>query len=232
MGWTESAKRRAAEKAAEHVRSGTVIGLGSGSTAAQSIRIIGNRIRSGELINVQGVPTSYQAADEAIRASIPLTTLDECPELDVTIDGADQINDELDAIKGGGGALLREKVVASASRLFIIVADETKLTKTLGSGCRLPIEVLPFAVKPVLNRIGQLGAKSALRTWGGKLGPMMTENGNFIVDADFDAINDPCELEKGLKSIPGVIETGLFPGYAEIAYVGTKRGVRRIEKGT
>ena len=228
MSWREAAKRRAAEKAVEHIESGSVIGIGSGSTAAQAIGIIGTRLRSGELEAVLGVPTSLQSAAEAVKAGIPLTTLDEHPDLDLTIDGADQINGGLNAIKGGGGALLREKVVAAASRRYILVADETKLTERLGEGCRLPIEVLPFSLRPVLRRIREFGTKAMVRAGGGKLGPMVTDNGNLIIDADFGPIPEPRRLEAKLKAIPGVIETGLFLGYADLAYIGTETGVRRL----
>lgn len=231
MSWIEAAKRRAAEKAVEHVESGYVVGLGSGSTAAHAIRAIGDRLRSGRLEDILGVPTSLQAAAEAISAGVPLTTLNEHPELDLSIDGADQIDGRLDAIKGGGGALLREKVVASASRLYVIVADETKLTERLGEGCSIPIEVLPFALGPVLGRIGELGGEATVRSGSGKLGPVVTENGNLIVDADFGAISEPRRLEAELKAVPGVIETGLFLGYADVAYLGTEEGVRRLGEG-
>ncbi|RLI10573.1 ribose 5-phosphate isomerase A [Candidatus Bathyarchaeota archaeon] len=230
MSWVEAAKRRAAERAVEHVESGAVVGLGSGSTAAHAIRIIGARIRSGELDDILGVPTSLQAAAEAVSAGVPLTTLDEHPVLDLAIDGADQIDGELNAIKGGGGALLREKVVAAASKLYIIIADGTKLAARLGEGCRLPVEVLPFALVPVLQRIEGLGAEAAVRSGSGKLGPVVTENGNLIIDADFGAIADPARLEAQLKAIPGVIETGLFLGYADLAYLGTEEGVRRLAR--
>jgi ribose 5-phosphate isomerase A len=230
MGWVEEAKQRAAEKAVEHAQSGSIIGLGSGNTAAQAIRIIGTRLRRGELREILGVPTSLQSADEAIKSGVPLTSLDEHPELDLAIDGADQIDGNLNAIKGGGGALLREKIVASVSKRFIIVADETKLTEELGAGCPLPVEVLPFAVRPVLRRIEGLGARASVRTVSGKLGPVLTDNCNLIIDAEFSTIHEPDKLEDRLKKIPGVIETGLFLGYADLAYVGTMRGVRKLEK--
>ena len=229
MGWVEAAKRRAAERAVDQVESGSVVGLGSGSTAAHAIRILGHRLRSGELRDVLGVPTSLQAAAEAVGAGVPLTTLDEHSVLDLAIDGADQVDGELNVIKGRGGTLLREKVVASASRLYIIVADSTKLAARLGEGCRLPVEVLSFALRPVLRRMGELGAEVEVRMGGGKLGPVVTDNGNLIVDADFGAIPEPRRLDAELKSIPGVIETGLFLGYADIAYIGTEDGVRRLE---
>jgi len=229
MSWIEAAKRRAAEKAVLHIESGSVIGLGSGSTAAHAIRVLGVRLRSGELKEVLGVPTSLQATAEAISASVPITTLDEHPDVDLTIDGADQIDKALNVIKGGGGALLKEKIVASASRRYIIIADETKLTANLGEDCRLPVEVLPFALQPVLYRIGELGAEVTVRSGGGKLGPVVTDNGNLIVDAEFGVISKPKRLEAELKAIPGVIETGLFLGYVDLAYLGTAESVRRIK---
>ncbi len=222
-------KRQASERAVEHVESGFVIGLGSGTTAALAIRLIGARLKAGELRDVLGVPTSLQAAQEAISSGIPLTTLDEHPELDLLIDGADQIDHELRAIKGGGGALLREKVVASSSRLVIVVADETKLTERLGVDCPVPVEVHPFAVRPVYMRLLKMGAKPRIRTGTGKLGPVVTDNGNLIIDVSFDEVSDPRRLEWSLKAIPGVLETGLFIDLIDLAYIGTQEGVRRLE---
>ncbi|MEM2893615.1 MAG: ribose-5-phosphate isomerase RpiA [Candidatus Bathyarchaeia archaeon] len=224
----EMMKRRASEKAVEHVESGFIVGLGSGTTATLAIRLIGERLRAGILRDILGVPTSLQAAQEAISSGIPLTTLDEHPEIDVTIDGADQIDHELRAIKGGGGALLREKVVASSSRLRIVVADETKLTERLGVGCPVPVEVHPFAIKPVYMRLLKMGAKPRIRTGTGKLGPVVTDNGNLIIDVSFNALSDPKRLEESLKAIPGVLETGLFIDLIDLAYIGTREDVRRL----
>lgn len=230
MSWVEEAKRRAAEAAAQHVKSGTVIGLGTGSTAKHMIKIIGSHLSTGKLTDVQGVPTSKQTSVEAQDAGISLTTLDDYPELDLAIDGADQIDERLDAIKGGGGALLREKVVASASKTYILIADERKLTGKLGDGFPLPIEVLPFSASSAIRRVETLGAFVELRRGGENLGPVVTDNGNYVLDADFGAIDDPAKLEIGLKMIPGVLETGLFLGYADIAYIGNKSGVTKLER--
>ena len=230
MSWADGAKRRAAEAAAAHVRSGSVIGLGSGSTASHLIRIIGSLMEAGELSDVQAVPTSYQASAEAAQAGIPLTTLDEHPELDLAIDGADQIDGGLEAIKGGGGALLREKIVASASSEYIIIADERKLTRSLGDGCPIPLEVLPFSLGAVLRKVEALGSAAAVRSGKGKLGPVVTDNGNFVVDADFGALSDPRRIDAELRAIPGVLETGLFLGYADTAYIGTPDAVRRLRR--
>lgn len=226
----EAMKRRASERAVEHIKSGFIIGLGSGTTAAMAIRLIGAKLREGELRDILGIPTSLQAAQEAISSGIPLTTLDEHPEIDVSIDGVDQIDTQLRAIKGGGGALLREKVVASSSRLSIVVADETKLVDKLGLGCSVPVEVHPFAIRPVCLRLMRMGVEARVRTGTGKLGPVVTENGNLIVDVHFGALEDPRRIEESLKAIPGVIETGLFIDLIDLAYIGTHEGVRRMEK--
>ena len=183
------------------------------------------------LQNVLGVPTSHQASSAAIGAGIPLTSLDEHPSLDITVDGADQIDDDLEAIKGGGGALLREKVVASASKRYVLIADGRKLTKRLGEGCPLPVEVLPFSVMVALKGIEGLGAKAAVRQAKGKLGPVVTDNGNFVVDADFGAMEDPRRLDAELKAIPGVLETGLFLSYAHLAYIGTEDSIIEMRRG-
>ena len=228
MSWVEGAKRRAAEAAAQHVQSGMVIGLGTGSTAKHMIEIVGSLLASGILSDIKGVPTSNQTSADAEEAGIPLTTLDDHPTLDLSIDGADLIDGSLNALKGGGGALLREKIVASASETYILIADERKIVEKLGTGFPLPIEVLPFSATLVADRVGKLEASVILRK--GKLGPVTTDNGNFILDADFGPIDDPAMLERELKSIPGVLETGLFLGYADIAYVGTPDGVRTLQK--
>ena len=229
LTWVEDAKRRAAEEAVKHVEDGQVIGLGSGSTAAYAIRLLGERLRGGELRDILGIPTSLQAASEAVEAGIPLTTLEEHPIVDVSIDGADQLDARLNLIKGGGGALLREKIVASCSKLYIIVADERKLARRLGENCPIPLEVHPMAVKPIMRRLEELGARASLRMARGKVGPVVTDNGNLIIDADFGPVENPEELDGRLRMIPGVLETGLFLGYADLAYIGTRSGLRRIE---
>jgi len=226
----EEAKRRAALKAVEHVRDGYVVGLGSGSTAAYAIRELGRRLRTGELTDILGVPTSHQAAMTAVEAGVPLTTLYEHPEVDVAIDGADQIDPKLNLIKGLGAALTREKVVAESARLFIVVADERKLVEVLGGRCPVPLEVLPFALPRVLKKLRKIAIRADVRWGSGKVGPVVTDNGNFIIDAYFERIEDPKELHKQLKAITGVLETGIFPGIAKIAYVGTRKTVKRIER--
>ncbi|MEM3000553.1 MAG: ribose 5-phosphate isomerase A [Candidatus Bathyarchaeia archaeon] len=226
----EEAKRKAALAAIKHVEDGVVVGLGSGSTAAYAIEALGERIKH-EKLKLLAVPTSYQAFLLAVNNGIAVTTLDEHPVIDVTIDGADQIDPKLNLIKGMGAALAREKIVASASKLNIIIADETKKVRVLGENSHpVPIEVLPFAITPVKRKIEALGGKAILREGKGKLGPVITDNGNAIIDAVFGLIDNAAELELKLKMIPGVIETGLFVNLTDIAYIGTSSIVEKIEK--
>lgn len=230
MSWKTEAKIRAAEMVVEHVKSDMVIGIGSGSTAAEGIRLIGEKIVTGELSNVRAVPTSYQAIQEAVKAHIPLTTLDEHPVLDFGFDGADQLDDELNAIKGGGGALLREKIVASCCREYVLIADQTKVSDVLGRDQPVYLEVHPMAVTPVTRKLRNMGAKPSVRQAVGKLGPVVTDNGNNLIDADFGPIHNPGYLNARLHSVQGVMETGLFIGYAQIAYIGTKNGVKTMKR--
>jgi len=227
--WIEDAKKRAALEAVKHIRNGQVIGLGSGSTAAYAIKEIGKLIRRKKW-RILAVPTSHQAFLLAVDWRIPVTTIDEHPQLDITIDGADQIDPDLNMIKGMGGALAREKIVASVSKQEIIIADETKLVKRLGVNHPVPIEVLPSAAVVVMSKIREIGGKPVLRTGTGKVGPVVTDNGNFILDVSMKKISSPEELDTELRSIPGVVETGLFIGLADIVYVGTRDTVRRLGK--
>ena len=229
MSWIEKARKRAASEAVKHIRDGFTVGLGSGNTAAYAIKEMGRKIRQ-EKWRILGVPTSHQALRLAVSSGIPMTTLEEHAQLDLTIDGADQIDEELNLVKGMGGALTREKIVASATKQLIIVADQTKLVRTLGKNQPLPIEVLPFALPTVMLKIQKIGGKTVLREGKGKVGPVVTDNGNFIVDADFGSIEFPKELNLELKFIPGVIETGLFIDMADVVYVGKPAGVDRLER--
>lgn len=229
MGWREEAKKRAALEAVKHVKNGFVLGLGSGSTAAYAIQEMGRRIKQ-ESLRILGIPTSYQALLVAVDCGIPITTLNEHPQLDLTIDGADQIDGNLNLIKGMGGALTREKIVASASKQLIIVVDETKLVERLGINHSVPVEVLPFALPTVMLKVREMGGKPVLREGKGKVGPVVTDNGNFIIDVDFGPISKPEELDSRLKSVPGVIETGLFVEMVDIIYVGKPIGVQRLER--
>lgn len=226
----QEAKRKAALAAVKHVKDGFIVGLGSGSTAAFAIEALGERVKR-ENLRLLGIPTSYQAFLLAVECGIPITTLDEHPEIDVTIDGADQVTPELWLIKGMGAALVREKIVAQASKLNIIIADEKKKVKLLGeNGQVIPIEVLPFAISLVKRKIAALGGQPVLREGKGKLGPVITDNGNALLDSYFGEIANPAALEAKLKMIAGLVETGLFVGLTDIAYVGTGDAVEKIEK--
>jgi ribose 5-phosphate isomerase A len=228
--WIERAKKAAALEAMKQIEDGFTIGLGSGSTTAYAIEELGNRIRK-ERLRVLGVPTSYQSFMLAIKQGVPTTTLEEHPSLDVAIDGADQIDSHLNLIKGMGGALAREKIVASASKKFIIIADETKKVKLLGQNDQpIPIEALQFAAAFVISKIRQLGGTAILREGKGKVGPIVTDNGNIITDAHFGIIQNPDELERKLKALPGVVETGLFINMADVVYLGTRSNVEKLER--
>lgn len=227
---TEEAKKRAALEAVKHVKNWTIIGLGSGSTAALAIEALGERIKH-ENLNVMAIPSSYQAFQLAVEHGIPITTLEEHPVIDLTIDGADQITPELNLIKGMGAALAREKIVAAATKQNITIADQNKKVKTLGENNHpVPIEVLPFAISLVKRKITEMNGKPTLREGKGKVGPIITDNGNVIIDADFGLITKPAELEQKLKTIPGIVETGLFIGLTDIAYLGTSISVEKIER--
>ena len=230
MGKVDAAKQKAALEAVKHVKDGFVVGLGSGSTAAYAIEALGARAKR-ERLSVLGVPTSYQAFLLAVKNGIAVTTLEEHGLVDVTIDGADQIDPKLNLIKGMGAALAREKIVASASKRNIIIADVSKKVNTLGeNGQPVPVEVLPFAIAVVKRKIEALGGCAVLREGKSKLGPVITDNGNVVIDAVFGVIRNAAELERKLKMIPGVVETGLFLGLADTAYVGTRSAVEKIER--
>jgi ribose 5-phosphate isomerase A len=228
--WVERTKKNAALEAVKHVKDGFTVGLGSGSTAAYAIEEIGKKMKR-EKLHVQGVPTSYQAFMLAVQHGIPATTLEEQPILDLTIDGADQIDPELNLIKGMGGALAREKIVASASKKLIIVADENKRVKVLGENHHpVPLETLPFAASLVIRRIREMSGRPVLREGKGKVGPVTTDNGNVIIDADFGLVHEPAELEHKLKYMPGILETGLFIQMAEIVYIGKRSNVEKLAR--
>ena len=223
-------KQKAALEAVKHVKDRFVVGLGSGSTAAFAIEAIGERIKH-EKLHVMGIPTSYQAFLLAVECGIPNTTLDEHPQIDLTIDGADQITPELNLIKGMGAAMAREKIVAAASKINVIIADEKKKVKLLGENNQVvPIEVLPFAISLAKRKIIEAGGKPVLREGKGKLGPVITDNGNAILDSYFGEIVNPAELAIKVKMIAGVVETGFFVGLTDIVYLGTTSNVEKIEK--
>ncbi len=223
-------KQKAALEAIKHVKDGFIVGLGSGSTAAFAIDSLGDRMKT-EKIKIMGIPSSYQAFQVAVDNGIPITTLEEHPAIDVTIDGADQLTPELYLIKGGGAALAREKIVAAASKLNVIITDQNKKVPFLGAkGQFVPVEVIPFALSPVKKKLTAMGGKVAVREAKGKLGPIITDNGNVVLDVLFGEIKKPAELSVTVKMIPGVVETGLFVGLTDVAYIGTPTGVEKINK--
>ena len=226
----ETAKKNAAQEAVKHVKNNSIIGLGSGTTAAIAIELIGERIKR-EHLSIMGIPTSTQAFLLAVKNQIPVTTLEEHSTIDVTIDGADQVDPNLNLIKGMGAALTREKIVAAASKLNIIVADDTKKVVTLGEKNHpVPIEVLLFATQTVKQRLTRMGATPVLREDKGKLGPVITDNGNMVFDTVFGPIQDPTSLAIEVKMIPGVIETGLFVGLTDIAIFGSGSGTQIVKR--
>jgi len=230
-GGSDAAKRRAGERAAEAVADGDVVGLGTGSTTAHAIRALGRAVDDG--LEIRGIPTSFQSRRLALEVGIPLTDLDAVDGVDIAIDGADQVVDDPDTaahgalIKGGGAAHAREKLVDSAADRFIVVADPSKLIECLERS--VPVEVLPDAHTVVADRIQELGGEPTLRDAECKDGPVVTDNGNLVLDCAFGRIDDPDALATTLSAIPGVVEHGLFVGLADVTYVGREDGVERRE---
>ncbi|MCD6409537.1 MAG: ribose-5-phosphate isomerase RpiA [Candidatus Verstraetearchaeota archaeon] len=232
MSWRVSAgaevKRRAALAAFQHVEDGMVLGLGTGSTVAEFIKLLGERVREGW--KLYGVPSSYQSYLLAIKHGIAIASLDAYPELDLTVDGADEVEPAtLTLVKGGGAALAREKVIGMAARRTIIIADYTKLVSRIGEKAPIPVEVLPFARSFVEKKLGELGGQPQLRLAGKvKDGPVVTDNGNFILDVKFPPIENPKELEFKIKELPGVVEVGIFTGIASEAYIAYPDQVKHL----
>ena len=226
MSDVEAQKRAAAAAAAErYVRSGMRLGLGTGTTASFLLDELAERLGDGRLAGLRGVPTSSETARVAARLGVPLATLEQLPQLDLALDGADEIAPDLSLIKGAGGAHLREKVVAAASRETVVVADETKLVGRLGERARLPVEVIPFAL-PVAGRLLRgLGWEPELRAEGGR--PFVTDEGNHILHCRRDEWTDTAALARDVSEVPGVVEHGFFLGMAEAALVGTADGTVR-----
>lgn len=223
-------KIRAAATALEHVEDGMRLGIGTGSTAEEFVRLLAEKVAGG--LRVEGVPTSERTARLCVELGVPLKSLDELPELDLTIDGADEIDPALNLIKGGGGALLREKIVASASARMIVIADESKIVDTLGA-FPLPIEINPFgqaatriAVEKLASRLG-LSGEMKLRASGDGL--FSTDGGHLILDASFGRIPDAEALAGALNSIPGVVEHGLFINMATLAVIAGPSGARTLQ---
>jgi ribose 5-phosphate isomerase A len=221
----------AAERAVDgYVRDGMRLGLGTGSTAALMLETLAARLAAGALRDVAGVPTSQATAAACRRLGIPLLTLTECPELDVVIDGADEIDPGLDLIKGLGGAHLREKVVASAGRLMVVIADDSKLVSHLGRRAPLPVEVVEFAL-PVCDRLLREQGWEPTRRMRADGSPFVTDEGNAILDCRRSDWADPPALARAVRAVPGVVEHGFFLGIAGAAVVGTPDGVTVLERG-
>ena len=220
----ESQKRAAARYAVSLVRSGMVVGLGAGSTAAYAVQAIAAKLKHGELRDIVGIPCSGEVEALARRLGIPLTTLEECHTIDLTIDGADEVDPELNLIKGGGGALLHEKIVAEASRREVIIVDASKPTQRLGTHQPVPVEVVPFGWSSQRGFVERLGARVSLRqTHGGQ--PFRTDQGNFILDCAFGPIANATALARELDARAGIVEHGLFLRLATDLFVATDDGV-------
>ena len=213
-------KQQVGIAAAQRVQSGTVVGLGTGSTTAYAIQHLGDRLKSGDLKDIKGVPTSFQASVLAKQYGIPLVTLDDVDRIDMAIDGADEVDPAKNLIKGGGAAHTREKIVDGLADYFIVVVDSSKLVDKLGSTFPLPVEVLPLAVAPVTRALERLGGKPELRMGVKKDGPVITDQGNMVLDVTFSDISNPAELEKTINNIPGVLDNGLFVGLTDLVLIG------------
>ena len=224
LSWVEGAKHKAVLKALQPIKNGWIVGLGSGSTMANATVELA-RISKARRLDVSIVPTSHQIEHLAISNGLRILSLNEAFTIDYAIDGADQVQlPSLNVIKGGGAALMREKIVDSAASKLVIVVDERKLSKDLGGTQPVPLEVLPFAQRYVQAQVAKMGGRARLREGVGKAGPVVTDNGNFILDADFGRLENPSKLERSLKSIPGLLETGLFLQMADMTYVGRRDG--------
>ncbi len=219
-------KKTAAAAAVDAIQSGMVVGLGTGSTAALMIDELGERLRSGLLSNIVGIPTSEKTARQARSLDIPLTTLADHPKIDLTIDGADEIDPQLDLIKGLGGSLLREKIVAASSSRLIIIADQSKIVGHLGSQAPLPVEIIPFAERPVTDFLRSLGSRPVVRKIAEEI--FITDEGNIILDCYFEEIVDPYQLSEVVIAQPGVVEHGFFLNMVTEAIVATETGIKRF----
>lgn len=228
VGAINGFKKAAADSAATQLEDGMIVGLGSGSTATYAVAAIGRRVAQG--LKIIAIPTSEQSANQARLLKIPLSTLDDYAAIDLTIDGADEVEEgTLNLIKGGGGNLLREKIVAIASARMIVVVDERKLVGELGIHGKVPVEVVPFGWKSTSKRVEQLGARTTLRLRGdGEI--FRTNGGHYILDCAFGMISSSRDLQTNLDSIVGVIEHGLFLGIARQVVVGGAEGVRILDR--
>ncbi len=215
-----------AVEAADMVKSGMVVGLGTGRAAAMFVRALAGRLREG--LEIRAIPTSIKTAKLAEELSVPLTTLDDVDTIDIDVDGADEVDPELNLIKGHGGALLRERVVASISKRFVVLVGEEKLVPHLGAKMSVPVEVVPFAVPATRRALTTLGANAVLRVNAGI--PFESDNGNQIIDARFEDITNAKELETSIDEVPGVVDSGLFVGMADLVLVQLDGSSRRMER--
>jgi ribose 5-phosphate isomerase A len=228
MSWKEDARKAASKEALKQIKDGLIIGLGSGATMELFINELANKIKN-EQLDVLAVPSSIQVELKAAALGIKLTSLNEYPQLDLAIDGADQVEEKtLNLIKGGGAALTREKIVDSSAKKLIIIVDEEKLTDKFTHP--IPLEIMQFGMKATMKKIMEIGGKPILREGLRKVGPVITDNGNFIVDIEFGEVKNPEEINFKLKMIPGVIETGLFLKMVNEVYVGEKGKVKVLTK--
>jgi ribose 5-phosphate isomerase A len=224
MSWTDKARVSAAAQAIREIRDRTTIGLGSGNTVLRALELAAERIKK-ENLRINFIPTSYQVEIAAKKLGLNITTLDETTEPDLALDGADQVQwRTLDMVKGGGAALLREKIVDSTAKRLVIIVDEKKLAKTLGGPQPIPVEIVPFGYASTIEKIRKISEKTGLRESTGKVGPIISDNGNLIADAYFRNLRRPDIVHEKLKKIPGVVETGLFLEMADTVYVGRKDG--------
>jgi ribose 5-phosphate isomerase A len=226
----ELGKKNAALKAVEeNVKKGMILGIGSGSTVVYAVEAIAEMNQKNNL-NLKCIPTSFQSHQLIIENGLTLVSLDQYPEIDLDIDGADEIDKALNLIKGGGGCLVQEKIIASSSKKLVIIVDYTKKSDYLGENWKkgVPIEIIPLAYIPIMKRLEKLGGTPVLRMAQAKAGPVVSDNGNFIIDVDFGKIENPKELNLKLLQIPGVVDTGLFVNMASKAYIGQKDGTVEI----
>lgn len=222
----ELGKRNAAFKAIEeNIKQNMIMGIGSGSTVVYAVEAIAE-INKNNNLNLKCIPTSFQSRQLIVENGLTLVSLDQYPEIDLDIDGADEIDNALNLIKGGGGCLVQEKIVASASKKLVIIADYTKKSNCLGENWKrgVPIEIIPLAHVPIMKRLEKLEGSPILRMAQAKAGPVVSDNGNFIIDVDFGKIENPSDLNTKLLKIPGVVDTGLFVNMASKAYIGQKDG--------
>ena len=223
---TEDQKKIAAEKATESIKSGMVVGLGTGSTVYYALLKLGDMVREG--LDIVGIPTSDGTQRIAVAQQIPLTTLAAHPTIDLTIDGADEVDPHLNLIKGGGAALVREKIIANASKEILIVVDESKVSRVLGTTFPLPVEIVRFGWEATQAEVNRICGSSTLRLAlsHDRDQPLITDNGNYILDCHFDGIPEPDQVELQLNNIPGVVENGIFVNRADKIIVGTPSGIR------